>query len=258
MAPYFWASCEHLEGVERGSGRASEDADDEVRVVANQLLHRLRSVIDDLEERRPAARGDPREHPGDHVVEVGGQDRRVNRAWDVGVEDFEEVAELLPLGLLAELVEPLERGEIEGQVVVEGHAVQAEVGAEGSLLGRAIEVAALDVVEAGRAERPGRLLGVARASGDVDVGRVVRPGGRGDGGIFEHPLANRQGVVGAGRHQHDVDHPLLDDGADLLAIFFEGLEPDLAVVGLGRLPRGADAEGHVGILGVGEDELATG
>ena len=77
------------------------------------------------------------------------------------------------------------------------------------------------------------------------------------GGALEDPLADRQGVVGVGRHQHDVDDPLLDDRPDLLAVLFQGLEPDLARVGLGRLPGRADAEGHVGVLGVGEDELAA-
>ena len=46
-------------------------------------------------------------------------------------------------------------------------------------------------------------------------------------------------------------------GADLVAVLGERLEPDLARVRLGRLPRRADAEGHVGVLGVGEDELAA-
>jgi hypothetical protein len=36
----------------------------------DELFERLRPVIDDLEEERPAGRRDPGEHPRDHVVEV--------------------------------------------------------------------------------------------------------------------------------------------------------------------------------------------
>ena len=97
----------------------------------------------------------------------------------------------------------------------------------------------------------------SRAPGEVDVGRVVGADRRRDGRIVEQPLAKRQGVVGAGGHQHDVDQPRPRDQPHLLAVFFERLEADLAGVHLGRPPGRAEAEGHVGVLGVGDDELAA-
>ncbi len=51
-------------------------------------------------------------------------------------------------------------------------------------------------------------LGVARAPGQVDVGRVVGPDRRRDRRVVEQPLANGQRVVRAGRHEHDVDQAL--------------------------------------------------
>ena len=45
---------QELEGVARRPGRAAEDADDEVRVEPDELLQRLRAVVDDLEELRAA------------------------------------------------------------------------------------------------------------------------------------------------------------------------------------------------------------
>ena len=56
----------------------------------------------------------------------------------------------------AELLVLLQGGAVEGRVVVEGDAVEAEVGAELAFLRLAIEVAALDVVERGGAERQRR------------------------------------------------------------------------------------------------------
>ena len=51
-------------------------------------------------------------------------------------------------------------------------------------------------------------LRVGRPAGEVDVGGVVGPDGGRDGRVVEQPLANRQRVVRAGRHEHDVDQAL--------------------------------------------------
>ncbi len=61
--------------------------------------------------------------------------------------------------------------------------------------------------------------------------------------------------VRAGRHEHNVDVPLVDDLANLLAIFGQGAEANFAGVHLGRLPGGANAERHVRVFGVGNDEV---
>ena len=98
---------------------------------------------------------------------------------------------------------------------------------------------------------------VARASGQVDVGRVIGPDRRRDRRVVEQPLAKGQRMVGAGRHQHDVDQARPGDQPHLIAIFFERLEPDFAGVHLGRAAGRAQAERHVGVLGVGDDELAA-
>ena len=82
------------------------------------------------------------------------------------------------LGLQAERLVLLQRFAVEGGVVVEGDAVQAEVHAAAALLRRAVEVAALDVVERGGAERPRRVGGVAGAA---------QPGRSGCGGARPAP-----------------------------------------------------------------------
>ena len=69
--------------------------------------------------------------------------------------------------------------------------------------------------------------------------------------------SNRQRMVRAGRHEHDVDQARPGDQPHLLAIFLERLEPDLAGVHLGRPAGRTEPERHVGVLGVGDDELAA-
>ena len=83
----------------------------------------------------------------------------LHRLGTIRVEHLQEMAEALALGLQAELLVLLQGGAVERRVVVEGDAVQAEVGAEAALLRLAVEVAALDVVERGGAERQRRLVG---------------------------------------------------------------------------------------------------
>ena len=55
----FLGVVQELKGVARRAGRAAQDADDQVRVVSNELFHGLRAVIDHLQEQaaaRPARR----------------------------------------------------------------------------------------------------------------------------------------------------------------------------------------------------------
>ena len=56
LGAIFLGVVEKLERVTRGAGRAAQDADDEVRVVPDELFHGLGAVIDHLEEERPPGR----------------------------------------------------------------------------------------------------------------------------------------------------------------------------------------------------------
>ena len=140
--------------------------------------------------------------------------------------------------------------------VVERDAVQAQVRAAGPFVRLAVDVAALDVVERGGAERPRRLGDVAAAADDEDVAGVVGPGGRRDVAVLEQPLADRQQ-----RRCVLADMSMMSTSpcrviwricsrysASVRMRHFAGVH-------LGRLARRADAERHVGVLGVGEDEL---
>ena len=80
LAPYFWASARSWKASRVVPAEPPRMPIDEVRVVPEQLLHRPRPVVDDLEEQRAAGRRDPGEHPGDHVVEVTRQDLGVDGA----------------------------------------------------------------------------------------------------------------------------------------------------------------------------------
>ena len=85
----------------------------------------------------------------------------------------------------------------------------------------------------------------------MNVGRVVRPRGGGDVVPSNSRSLDRQHFARAGRHQHDVDEALAVDLAHLVAILGER-------AGLARpriLPRRRQAGRHVGVLGVGEDEI---
>ena len=186
---------EQLEGIASGSGRAAEDADDQVGVEPDQLLHGPGAVIDHFEKNGTARGTDARKHPRDHVVDVLGQDFGIDRAGDVGVEHLEEVAKAFSFGLLAKVVKPFEGHDVAVEVVVERHAVQTEVGPPGALFGSAIEVAALDVIETGGAEGSLGALVVASAPSEMDVGRIVGANRRGDGRAIEESFAESQRVV---------------------------------------------------------------
>ncbi len=179
----------------------------------------------------------------------------LDRLRPVGIEHFEEVAEALALGLQAELLVLLQGGAVEHRIVVEGDAVQAEVGAERTFLRLAVEMAALDMIERGGAEGQRRRCRIFAAADDVNVGGVVGAGGGRDGAVVEEPLVDGQHFAGAGGHEHDVHQLCFDDLRDDVAELGQGAIAQLAAVGLRRTAGGADGQGHVGVLGVGEDEV---
>ncbi len=92
---------DELERVVRGARAAAENANHEVRVVGDELFHRLGSVIHDLEEQRPAGRGDTCQSAGDGVVDEMRQAGGVEPGRRVGVEDFQKMVKGLSLRLPA-------------------------------------------------------------------------------------------------------------------------------------------------------------
>ena len=144
---------------------------------------------------------------------------------------------------------------IEGQVVIEGDGVQAEVGASAALLGLALGLAAHHLVDNGRAEGQRGVAGVAASLGRPDVGGVVGPDGRGHGAGVEQALVQRQHFVGAGAHQHDVEQPLPHVVANQLPILVQRAKPAFLSVMFRTAARRRDAKRHVGVLGVGQNEV---
>ena len=92
---------------------------------------------------------------------------------------------------------------------------------------------------------------------NVDVGGVIGPHRRRHLRIVEQPTTNRQFLVGRCRHQHDVDQPGLDNLLHLIAVVGQRPESEFAIVAFRRSSRRAHSEGHVRILGIGQDELAA-
>lgn len=74
--------------------------------------------------------------------------------------------------------------------------------------------------------------------------------------MIEQPFLEHELLTGAGRHQNDIDNSLPNDLTNLLPIVIERLKR----VGVGRdtlfHSGSGDAEPHVGILGVGNNELS--
>ena len=119
----------------------------------------------------------------------------------------------------------------------------------------AIEMAALDMIERGRAEGQRGRCRIFATANDVNVGRVVGAGGRRDGAVVEEPLVDGQHFAGAGGHQHDVHQLRLDDLRDDVAELGQSAIAQFAAVRFRRAAGRADGQGHVGVLGVGEDEV---
>ena len=175
-----------------------------------------------------------------------------------GSNTSRKVPKALGLGLDAKGLVGFQRAVVEIDVVVERDGIKAQVRAERPLVRSALDLAALDVVDRGRAERLRRLLSIASAAaGQPDVGRVVGPDGRRDVAVVEQAFLDRQHLVGTGAHQHDVDQPLGDDLAHQLAILGQRAEVGLVGVMLGALARRGQPERHVGVLGVGQDKVAA-
>ena len=108
----------------------------------------------------------------------------------------------------------------------------------------------------GGAEGSRRLLDIMRPRAPDGCRSCHWRGRRGDGRIVEEPLAGSSRVISAGRHEHDVDEPLTGDQPHLLAVLFERPEAGPRPRALsGDWPGAPMPKRHVGVLGVGEDEL---
>ena len=66
---------------------------------------------------------------------------------------------------------------------------------------------------------------------------------------------DRQQLVGAAAHEHDVHQALADIVADQLAVLVQRAEAALPGMVLGAPARRGDAVGHVGVLRVGGVEV---
>jgi hypothetical protein len=103
-----------------------------------------------------------------------------------------------------------------------------------------------------------RLLAILRdATGEPDVGRIVGADRRRHGTAFKEPLLNREQVARADAHQHDINQLLAGDFANVVAEFGEAAIRSGTGVASTRRPGRGQTEGHVGVFGVGEDEVAA-
>ena len=212
-------------------------------------------MIDHFQEQRTSRTGDTGQRAGNQVVDETWSQFGSDGVGSVRIEDFQEVAETLALGFLPESLQAAQCLDIEFQAVVECDGVQTEVDPIRSFLRVTVQVAALDVVDGGRAERARGFGMHAAAACDMDVCRVVGPGRGRDGRVVEQTLFQHKKFTGAGRHQRDVDDALPDDVTDLLPVLGEGPETDLTVVPFRRPAGSPHAEGHVGVLRIGDDEF---
>src|SRR6266511_864141 len=260
------------EGIVGRARAAAEYAHDQVRIVLGQLFHRLWTVIDDFQEDGPPGFRHAGQGAEDVIVEELAQLLRRDAAVHVRVEDFEKMPELLPLRFFTKCLVPKQGLAVLLQVVDERDRVEAQVRA-GEIVARAValDLAALDVVDGRAAKRLRWLARVAAVAHGPHVGRVVGARGGRDAGVVIEPFLDGELLVHVGGHQHDVDEALVGDLADdveeLRQVAITELvaspdlgrklrEPGAAPREVVARPRRADAKGHVGVLGVGDDECA--
>jgi hypothetical protein len=140
--------------------------------------------------------------------------------WDTGIhvriKDFQEMPESLSFRLFPKLLVPEQRFAILFQLVDEGDRVEAQVraGEFPATIAVALDLAALDVVDARTSEWLARFARVGAVSRRPDVRRVVRSRGGRDVRILEQPFLDRNLLVHVGGHQHNVHEAVMCDFAD--------------------------------------------
>ena len=267
----FLRVVDEAEGVVSRARAAAEDADDEVRVVLCELLHRLRTVIDDLEEDRPSRLRHAGERAQDVVIDELAELLRRDARVHVRIEDFKEVAEALALRLLAELLIPEQGLPVLIEFVDVGDRIQTEVRTRelARAIAVALDLAALDVVDARAAEGLARLAGVSAVAHRPHVRRVVGAGGGCDMRLLEEAFLDGELLRHVGGHQHDVHESLMRDLPDDVEELRQVAVPKfIPAPDLGRKlrrprpapreeapwPGSAHAERHVRILRISDDE----
>lgn len=219
----FLRVVDELEGVERGARAAPENADDDIGIIGNEFLERAGAVVGDFEKERTSGAGHAGEGAHDVVVKKGGDGAVGNGGIDVGVEDFEEVAEVLQLGLVAEGVEVFERVVVPVDVVGESDRIKAEVGARagGGVIARfagARKASVFDVINRRGTKRTRGMRGVFATSHSPYVGGVIGARSGRDQGVLKKTLGHAEPLKVRCGKKHDVHDVLPDDFADLLAV----------------------------------------
>ena len=88
----------------------------------------------------------------------------------------------------------------------------------------------------------------------MNISGVVGPDGGRDMRMLEQTFIECETTVRADRHEHDVHQTLVGDLTHEVAIFFDRPKPGFTGMSFRTLAGRADAERHVGILGVGQNE----
>src|SRR5262249_50513742 len=129
----------------------------------------------------------------------------------VRVKYFEEISELLALGFFPECFESQERFPILLEFINKSDGVKPQVRPRELLPGSvALELAALNLVNGGRAEGLRRFAGITPVTNGPNVGRIVCPRRGRDGRRAKETFLDRQLFADVRRHEHDVDQTLLD------------------------------------------------
>jgi hypothetical protein len=133
-------------------------------------------VINDLQEIRPSRFGHTGERAQNVVVDEFAELLGRDAGIDVRIEDLEEVPETFALCLLAKFFVPQQRLAVLIELVDEGDRVKAKVRSRelAVAIAVALDLTALDVIDARAAERLARLARVGAVPRGPDVRGVIR------------------------------------------------------------------------------------
>ena len=205
---------------------------------------------------RPLGFGEAGQAPHDGIVDEGRHVLVREAGRRVRVEHFEEIFEIVRQGVGAEGGERLQRGDVGVSHVVEGERIEAEIGQSDAAAGLRRRRAVAHKGQRGGAEPARRRLVVLGAAMAPDVGRVIGADRRLDARADEGAAIDQRLDVG-GRRQQDVDHVLFDDVGALREEFGAGAQAGRRAVGRADRADRVEAGAHVGVLGVGDDEIAA-
>ena len=180
----------------------------------------------------------------------------IDRPGRIRVEDFEEVPEALALGLDAELLYSSRAIAIAIHIVVEGDAVEPEIRAAVAFARAGNRDGRTGCDRASPCETASDgAAAILAAADDVDVGRVVGPAAGRDMAVVEEAFLDREQLVGVADMSMMSTSPAgrsARSGRDIPPACGYATSPPCAS---GDLPGAAMPKRHVGVLGVGEDEI---